>query len=68
MADTTQTDIAKKALALKQAGQKSRDYLQRQTAAAADGPIPAPNVQEPVMGALDAEGQRPVLERSRKVR
>ena len=68
MANPTQTDIARKAMELKQSGAKSRNYLMHQSATAGDGPIPAPNQVEPVSGALEAEGQRPVLERSRKVR
>ena len=68
MADKTQKEIAERAMALKQSGNTSRDYLKHQSATAGDGPIAAPNEDEPVSGAFDAEGHRPVLERSRKVR
>lgn len=64
----TQSDIAAKALKLKQQGEPPRDYLARQSSSAGDGPIAALNANEPVSGALDAEGQRPILERSHKVR
>ena len=46
----------------------SRDYLDRQEPTAGDGPVPGLNPDAPVMGAFDAEGHRPVLERSRKAR
>lgn len=68
MTDKTQKDIAEKAMQLKADGQASQDHLDHQEDTAGDGPIAARNREEPVMGALDAEGQRPVLERSRKVR
>lgn len=64
----TQSDMAAKALKLKQEGEQPRDYLEHQSPSPGDGPIAALNVDEPVSGAFDAEGQRPVLERSRKVR
>ena len=56
------------ALAAKRKRETDPDYLQRQTDTPADGPIKGRNQDEPVSGALDAEGHRPVLERSRKVR
>ena len=63
-----QQEIAAKALQLKQAGEVEPEYLERQTRSAGEGPIGGLNAHEPVMGAFDAEGQRPALERSRKVR
>lgn len=68
MAEKSQVDVAQKALKLKREGEESRDYLKHQERSAGDGPIATRNTEEPVSGALDAEGHRPVLERSRKVR
>lgn len=68
MTDKTQKDIAEKALGLKTAKAGSQDYLAHQENTPGDGPIAERNQNEPVSGAFDAEGQRPVLERSRKVR
>lgn len=68
MSDQTQKDIAQKALELKSKGAAPQEYLEHQEDTAGDGPISERNREEPVMGAFDAEGQRPVLERSRKVR
>lgn len=68
MTDKTQKDIAEKAMKLKAEGAASQDYLDHQENTAGEGPISERNREEPVMGAFDAEGQRPVLERSRKVR
>lgn len=53
---------------MKQSADQTPDYLERQTDAEGTGPIAAINQHKPVMGAHDAEGHRPVLERSRKVR
>jgi hypothetical protein len=64
----TQKDIAEKALAMKNKDAPEQNYLEHQEITAGDGPISERNRDEPVMGALDAEGHRPVLERSRKVR
>lgn len=64
----TQADIARRALETKEANAPPRTYLDEQEPTAGDGPLPGVNRQDPVAGALDAEGQRPVLERSRKVR
>lgn len=68
MTDKTQEDIAKKALKLKNADAPAQDYLDHQQKTAGDGPIKERSQDEPVSGAFDAEGHRPVLERSRKVR
>lgn len=68
MTNKSQKDIADKAMKLKTEGAPSQSHLEHQQNTAGDGPISERNREEPVMGALDAEGQRPVLERSRKVR
>lgn len=68
MADETQKDIAEKALKLKTENAPEQEHLERQDDHAGDGPIAQRNEHEPVSGAFDAEGQRPALERSRKVR
>jgi hypothetical protein len=66
--DKSQKDIAEKALEMKNANAPSQDHLDHQEKTAGEGPINERNTHEPVSGAHDAEGQRPVLERSRKVR
>jgi hypothetical protein len=65
-----QTELSEKALNLKQQGEPTEDaeYLQHQTDTAGEGRISEPSDHNPPMGALEAEGHRPVLERSRKVR
>lgn len=65
-----QAQLSEKALNLKQQGDPAGDaeYLQHQTDTADEGRIDEASSHNPPMGALDAEGQRPVLERSRKVR
>jgi hypothetical protein len=65
-----QARLAEKALKLKQqdAQRDDPDYLERQTDTPDQGRIDGPSDHDPPMGALDAEGHRPVLERSRKVR
>lgn len=65
-----QTELSAKALDLKQQGDPvdGAEYLQHQTDTAGEGRIDNLGSHNPPMGALDAEGQRPVLERSRKVR
>lgn len=65
-----QIELSEKALNLKQQGDPAEDaeYLQHQTDTAGEGRIPDMGDHNLPMGALDAEGQRPVLERSRKVR
>lgn len=68
MTDKTQQDVAKEALKLKRKDAGTQEYLEHQEQTAGEGPISYRNREEPVPGALDAEGQRPVLERSRKVR
>lgn len=68
MTDTTQKDIAHKAMKLKSENAPAQQHLDHQENTAGEGPISDRLRDEPVMGALDAEGHRPVLERSRKVR
>lgn len=68
MTDKTQKDIAEKAMKLKAEGAQPQEHLKRQEDTAGEGPITGRNREDPVEGSLDAEGQRPVLERSRKVR
>lgn len=68
MTDTTQKDIADKAMKLKTENAPVQEHLDHQVKTAGEGPISDRSRDEPVMGALDAEGHRPVLERSRKVR
>ncbi|MGY6551531.1 MAG: hypothetical protein ACXIT4_06490 [Erythrobacter sp.] len=68
MADKTQQEIAEKALEMKKSDKTEPEYLERQSKHAGKGPIEELNQEEPVSGALDSEGHRPVLERSRKVR
>mgnify|MGYP000576576160 CR=1 FL=1 len=65
-----QVRLAEKALKLKEqdAQRDDPEYLERQTDTAHQGRIDGPSDHDPPMGALDAEGHRPVLERSRKVR
>ncbi|WP_373488815.1 hypothetical protein [Blastomonas sp.] len=62
--------LSEQALAMKQAGESEGDpeYLGRQTDTPGESRVAAPSDHNPPMGALDAEGHRPVLERSRKVR
>lgn len=68
MADETQKDIAERALKMKTENAPEQEHLERQDNHAGEGPIAERNEHEPVSGAFDAEGHRPVLERSRKVR
>lgn len=65
-----QAELSEKALNLKQEGDTGEDaeYLQHQTDTAGEGRISEDSSHNTPMGALDAEGHRPVLERSRKVR
>lgn len=65
---TKQKKFAEKALATKASARSKATHLKMQTPTAGDGPLKSLNTHEPVMGAFDAEGHRPVLERSRKVR
>ena len=68
MTDKSQKEIAQRAMKLKTDNAPLQDHLVHQQDTPGLGPIAGRNQDEPVSGALDAEGQRPVLERSRKVR
>lgn len=68
MSADNQQEIAEKVLELKQGKGDDPEYLEHQTKTSGEGQISARNTHEPVMGAFDSEGHRPVLERSRKVR
>ena len=64
--DTTQKDLAQKAMDLKS---RAADVPHPQSGRTADdGMNPTPRTGIAPSGAFGAEGQRPVLERSRKVR
>ena len=64
----TQADLSRRALEMKQ--QSDADAVQHhpESRTAGEGQVREARPDEPPMGALEAEGQRPVLERSRKVR
>ena len=64
----TQADLARRALDAKQKAEQKNPPHHPESQTAHEGQINQPRADEPPMGALDAEGQRPVLERSRKVR
>lgn len=70
MTKSSQKDVAKKALRLKEDGNRPADYLEHQDPASGAGELTAleHEPKNPVPGAFGAEGHRPVLERSRKVR
>jgi hypothetical protein len=68
MSDKTQRDIAEKAEKLKKEGAPPREYLERQEDTPGEGMPEKVADEHAARGSLDAEGQRPVLERSRKVR
>ena len=68
MSDETQRDIAEKAQKLKKDGAQPREYLERQEDTPSEGMSAQVADEHAARGSLDAEGQRPVLERSRKVR
>lgn len=64
--EPTQRELAEKAKALKDAAPAPPRPEPDQTAD--EGMISTPQSNQAPSGALDAEGHRPVLERSRKVR
>lgn len=68
MSDISQRDIAAKAAKLKKDGEEQREWLDRQEDTAGEGMAEKSTNEDAARGALDAEGHRPVLERSRKVR
>lgn len=64
----TQADHAKRALDMKQKAEHETEPNIPESRTAGDGQLRGARPDEPPMGALDAEGHRPALERSRKVR
>lgn len=64
----TQADLARRALEAKQSAAKDARQPRPESRTAGEGQVQAQQPGAPPMGALDAEGHRPVLERSRKVR
>lgn len=66
--EKTQAGHARHALELKQKAERERETQTPESRTAGEGQIQEARAAEPPMGALDAEGHRPVLERSRKVR
>lgn len=64
----TQADHARRALDLKVQAEEKSDQKIPQSRTSGKGQLHEARPDEPPMGGLDAEGQRPVLERSRKVR
>ena len=63
----SQKDLSEKAWILKQESQEEPAHPKTDDDAN-EGMIPTPRPDQAPSGAFDAEGQRPVLERSRKVR
>ncbi|PKP81802.1 MAG: hypothetical protein CVT79_08595 [Alphaproteobacteria bacterium HGW-Alphaproteobacteria-18] len=66
--EETQADIAQRMLDMKNKAAEEDTSSIPESRTAGDGQIHEKRADEPPMGALDAEGHRPVLERSRKVR
>lgn len=66
--DETQAEIAQRALDMKTQAADDSDVSIPESRTSGDGQISEERANAPPMGALDAEGHRPVLERSRKVR
>jgi hypothetical protein len=66
MTEPTQTDLARKALEMRQTLHLPERPAEEAPKAELAAETPRPDY--PPSGAFDAEGQRPVLERSRKVR
>ncbi|MFN3314122.1 MAG: hypothetical protein ACK46Q_11730 [Hyphomonas sp.] len=64
----TQADHARRALEMKQEADDNAVQHHPESRTAGDGQLHEVRPDEPPMGALDAEGHRAVLERSRKVR
>jgi hypothetical protein len=62
-----QAENSHRALAMKQSGETPPSHPEAEDTPN-EGIIPAPRADHPPSGAFDAEGHRPVLERSRKVR
>ena len=68
MRKPTQADLARKALDRRRAAEARAAPHPETAPTPHEGPVATPRPDAPPSGALDAEGQRPVLERSRKVR
>ncbi|MFN4025384.1 MAG: hypothetical protein ACK4MQ_11165 [Hyphomonas sp.] len=64
----TQAGLARRALETKQQAEKDAEQNHPESRTAGEGQLHEVRPDAPPMGALDAEGHRPVLERSRKVR
>ncbi len=64
----TQADHARRALEMKQEADGKSVQHHPESRTAGEGQVQEARPDEPPMGALDAEGHRAVLERSRKVR
>jgi len=62
----SQAELAEKAVRMTEKGAEQLHPENEPTVDA--GHVPTPRPDQPPSGALDAEGHRPVLERSRKVR
>lgn len=66
--EETQAEIAQRALDMKNKAAEENETSIPESRTAGEGQINEERANAPPMGALDAEGHRPVLERSRKVR
>ncbi len=66
--EETQAEIAQRALDMKTRAAEENETPIPESRTAGEGQINEERANAPPMGALDAEGHRPVLERSRKVR
>ena len=66
--EETQAEIAQRALDMKTKAADEDTSSIPESRTAGNGQIHERRADEPPMGALDAEGHRPVLERSSKVR
>lgn len=64
----TQAELTRRALETKQRAEKDAEQTRPESRTAGEGQVQNQQPGAPPMGALDAEGHRPVLERSRKVR
>lgn len=68
MPTPSQKELAAKALRQKREAEAHAPAHPQNTPTPREGPVPVPRPDAPPSGAFDAEGQRPVLERSRKAR
>lgn len=65
---TPQQVASRRALEIKKANESAKPYLDKIEATPGEGQVQAPRQPQPVMGAFGAEGNEPVLRRSRHVR